>query len=237
MNTIQEFNSKSDLITHVIDNLPSAIIVLTPDTSIVMSNKIAQMFANKSPLDLFGLRGGEAFDCIHHTDHPDGCGSSNACRHCIVRNTVEHTIRTKENMANIEAPISFSDKGDRILSLATTWLDENELVIVALNDITEMKQRDTIKLENTKLQSAIKTSGAVCHEMNQPLAVINGYIELLDYDIYSMDEIRPCLKIIQEQVLNLGHITTALMNLTSFKEKNYLNDTILDINLSSEKHN
>ena len=233
MFTLQEYQEKSALIEQVIDNLTSAIIVLNVDTSIVLSNKVAEVFANKSRIHLFGIRGGEAFGCIHAHDDPEGCGYGVACKQCVVRNTVEKTIQTKESYFDIEAPMTFNDKGERILSVTTSWLAESDLVIVALNDITDMKQQENIRLENTKLHAAIKTGGAICHEMNQPLTVINGYIDFMLMGIVDPDEENEYLTEMKEQMVRLSKITKRLMNITRFKEMDYLSDTILDIEEST----
>lgn len=233
MYTQLSYKEKTALIEQVIDNFPAAVIVLDSQTNIVLANKVAEMFANKSRLKLFGMRGGEAFGCIHSHDDPQGCGYGDACRECVVRNTVESTIKTKKDLANVEAPMTFFDKGNRILSLATTWLDENQLVIVALNDITYMKNQEKMTLHNTKLHAAVKTGGAVCHEMNQPLSVINGYIELINLDAEDVDVILGYLTEIKIQVRRLAHLTSKLMNITRFEEMDYLTDTILDIEKSS----
>ncbi|MBN1293479.1 MAG: histidine kinase [Candidatus Latescibacteria bacterium] len=236
MYTLEEYRMKSALIEQVIDNLNSAIIVLDTDTNIVLANKVAENLANKSKLHLFGLQGGEAFNCIHADDDPMGCGYGVTCRDCVLRNTFEKTIHTKESQVNIEASMTFFDKGHRILSVTTSWLSNSELTIVALNDITEMKQQEVLRLKHTKLQAAIKTGGAVCHEMNQPLSVISGYIDLMIMD-YNPDEAYKNMIIIKEQIIRLGGITRKLMNITSFKEMMYLSDTILDIDKSVSTQN
>ena len=238
MFTMQEYHLQDALIEVVIDNLPTAIIVLDRNTSIVLANNMATDFSKKSKEHLFGMRGGEAFGCIHVNDDPKGCGYGGKCRECVIRNTVEQTFMFKINQSNIEAPMTFIDLGNRILSVSTTWLAENDLAIVALNDITDVKKQEELKNEKSKLQAAVATGGAVCHEMNQPLSVIIGYIELLEmeHEHNSSDSSRghEYFDIIKTQVMRMGEFTKKLMSISRFSETEYACDSILDINKSSD---
>ena len=54
--------------------------------------------------------------------------------------------------------------------------------------------------ETEKFQGVIETSGAVCHELNQPLQIISGNCELLMMDIEKNSPVYKRIKIIQEQI-------------------------------------
>lgn len=230
MYTLRTYKKRSDIIETVINYLPSAILVLDTDTEIVLANKMAVQFANKSKIHLFGLRGGEAFDCIHAEDDPKGCGYGEACKHCMIRNTVETTIQTKKNSVNVEAPMEFIDKGQRVLTISTTWLSNNQLVIAALNDITELKRQEEIKIQNAELLAAVKTGGAVCHEMNQPLTVISGYIQLLEMGFIAREEWEYFITELNNNLERLRILSERLMHLEKYQTvKYYKDEEILDI--------
>ncbi len=233
MPAIVENNLNTDLIKQVIDNLPSAIVVLTTDTSIVLSNRVAEYLSNKTKAQLAGLQGGEAFGCIHANDVPEGCGHGYFCKECIIRNTIAETIRTGKNQSNVEAVLTFRDNGTKVLSISTTWMEKPELVIVSVSDITNVKQQEEIRLENTKLQVALDTGAAVCHEMNQPLTVISGYIDLLLMGVENPDEVEEYMHEIKEHAVKLAKITEKLMLFNHYQEMKYLSGTILDIDGSS----
>lgn len=233
MFTLAEYKQKSHLIEQLIDYLPSAIVVLDTNTSIVLANTMAEQLSKKSRQDIFSMQGGNAFGCIHAEDDPQGCGHSTACRECVIRTTVENTIQNHTNLMNVEAPMILAEAGKRILSVSTIWLEVNQLVVVALNDITDLKQQEKIRLEHTRLESAIETSGAVCHELNQPLFVISGTTELLQLDESLPQNVRDQLEVIRTQIHRMGELTRRLMHLTQFKEMHYLNETILDLQTSS----
>ena len=67
----------------VIDNLPSAVIVVDRDRRVLLANRQAVVLAHKSKEEFFGLRGGEAFGCVNSAGCPKAAGlrpSANSAR-------------------------------------------------------------------------------------------------------------------------------------------------------------
>ncbi|MBA4367188.1 MAG: hypothetical protein C0403_06070 [Desulfobacterium sp.] len=85
-----------------------------------------------------------------------------------------------------------------------------------------------------KLQGIIEMSGAVCHELNQPLQAISGNAELLLMSIKKDDPAYKKIINIQHQADRMGKITKKLMGITSYKTKAYLNETIIDIDKAAK---
>jgi nitrogen-specific signal transduction histidine kinase len=186
---------------------------------------------------MLGLRGGKAFKCVYANDVLEGCGYGPKCRLCTIRSTVLNTLSTHENACNVEADMEFTDKGKRVLTINTVFLEEDSMVIVALNDITELKNLENILLEKERLEAAITTSGGICHEINQPLTVINGYIDLSLQNLDESNQIFEYLSQTQIEMKRVKDIMQRLMSLNSFRTVPYLseNSRILDITKSSEK--
>ncbi len=86
-----------------------------------------------------------------------------------------------------------------------------------------------------KLQGVIEMAGGVCHELNQPLQVVSGYAEMLIMDLPEEDPNREALKNIKEGVDRIGDLTRKMMNIATYKSKDYWGDTlkIVDIEGSS----
>jgi nitrogen-specific signal transduction histidine kinase len=221
----------------VIDNLPNAIIVLDRDRRILLANKRAEMIAKKSRTDFYGLYGGEALGCVNSQVDPKGCGFAPICEFCEVKNAVLDTFRTGVSKSLVEAEMTFIDLGKRYLRISTTLLSiqAQKVVILALEDITKAKTQEKLKLENEKLTAAIETGGAVCHEMNQPLMAVMGYLDLITFDMEETDKNYNLFMDMKGQLLRLGEITEKLMHLHSYKTKKYLGKSrILDLNESSK---
>ncbi|MCP4673605.1 MAG: response regulator [Desulfobacula sp.] len=98
-----------------------------------------------------------------------------------------------------------------------------------------------IKLQNAmaekeKFKGVLEMSGAICHELNQPLMVVAGYTEILLMDL---PEDSPKFKTVQEinkQCHRMGAITKKLMNITKYKTKTYLETNIIDIDEATKKN-
>lgn len=60
--------------------------------------------------DVEGFLGGEVFQCVN-ANLPGGCGQTELCSACTVRNTVTHTYRTGEAQVRVPATLDVTDKG------------------------------------------------------------------------------------------------------------------------------
>ncbi len=103
-------------------------------------------------------------------------------------------------------------------------------VVVILYDMTDEKEASTRKEERDKLQAAIETAGAVCHELSQPMQVLLMRAEIANLKAADSPEVREELEKIMEQITIMGEITHRLLGLTKYKTKHYVNGTeILDL--------
>jgi len=100
-------------------------------------------------------------------------------------------------------------------------------ICVFVNDITDLKKTE-------KVFAAIETAGGICHEMNQPLQVILGNLELLKLNIEKNDPNLKFIDIVLSQIEKLGLITKKLTNITQYKTKEYIKGTIFDIDRSTK---
>jgi PAS domain S-box-containing protein len=101
--------------------------------------------------------------------------------------------------------------------------------ISVLTDITQRKEADIIRREKDRLQGVLEVSGAVCHEMNQPLMSISGYFELMMLNMSEDDPNYPRIKKIQDQLERMAGITKKMMQISRYRTKDYLNGKIVDI--------
>ncbi len=109
-------------------------------------------------------------------------------------------------------------------------------VIGTHTDITERKRAEEEKRHNARLTAALEMAGAVCHELNQPLQVISGRIDLLHLDSTD-DRIQASLAVMKEQVDRMGTITRELMGLKKYSNRDYLgNLKITDIHQPPEEN-
>ena len=233
--TTHENDLQGSLLETVIDNLPSAVLIIDRNLRIVLANKTAEELAGKSRNFLFGLRGGEALHCINSNKDPRGCGYDINCNGCKIRNSVLGTFESKKDVRMTETKMELINSDIHTLQLSTRYIADYDFVLIAIEDITEVKRIDMERIEKNKIMATIETTAAFCHEMNQPLQAISGILDILLLRISRNDlQNRELLIEGQEQMKVLGALTNRLMRLTSFQKTKYLYDKeILDIVASS----
>ncbi|HUU29793.1 MAG TPA: histidine kinase dimerization/phospho-acceptor domain-containing protein, partial [archaeon] len=206
----------------IIDNLPVAIVVLDSDNKILLANRMAGKFAGRPPKDLPGFHVGEAFQCIHAQDDPEGCGYGPSCSSCIVGKTIDNTFKTDKACSMIEGAVEFEGQGKKIVRLSAEYLEQNASVILALEDITGLKKQEEERFEKNELLSALETVRSICHEMNQPLQVISGYLELMLMKSSKSEPYYEFLVRLKEQSDRLADISRKLMSIHSDQTKENL---------------
>ncbi len=123
------------------------------------------------------------------------------------------------------------------------WLEVNGLRVEMdgqpatmnfLTDITQRKQAEAERLHRERLQAAIATAGAACHELNQPLQGVLSQLELMLMKLSPESELRPELERALDQARQMAEITQRLNRLTDYRTRQYLEGShILDLDESS----
>ena len=88
-------------------------------------------------------------------------------------------------------------------------------------------------IEREKLQVIFEMTGAICHELSQPMQAISGNSELILMNIQKNDPLYRNIKAIKEQIDRMGNITRKLKRVTRYKTKDYINGKIIDIDCAS----
>jgi len=87
----------------------------------------------------------------------------------------------------------------------------------------------TALLEKEKLQVIFEMTGAICHELTQPMQAISGNSELMLMSIQKDDPLYRNVKAIKDQIDRMGDITQKLKRVTRYKTKDYINSKIIDL--------
>lgn len=220
----------------IIEALPLAVALIDGNRKVALANRKTYVFANKNEETLIGHIGGEAFGCAHHDDVPEGCGFGPACLRCRLRESVFQTMSQKEVLRGVETVMTFKGIGERHLKISTSPLNMGgkEMVLLSIEDITDIKLNEKVRLEKERLSTVLKTAGGICHELNQPMMVIKGFSDLLMEDLPGDSLQRENLIEIKTQIERMADITRRLMSITRFKTKPYLNGEIIDIQAASD---
>ena len=247
-------NGEKKLVGPVISNLPLAIIVVNKDRRVMLSNKAAEFISGKTEGEMFNLRGGDVLGCAYANDDINGCGYGSECQGCQIRRAVLDAFKEKTNKTLLDANLILQEYGKRYLKISATYLDiesierdlidlerrrsrgrrqsdiDKELVIVSIEDVTEFKKKE-------KLEAVIETVGAACHELNNPLQGLVGYLQLIELKIINNNIDRDkILKYINETNVIIDRMKSVVANLMELKEyhtKPYLDGKILDVEKSN----
>jgi PAS domain-containing protein len=94
------------------DAMPMPVFVVDEDVRILECNTAAARLLGKSKPSLIGKRCGEALNCIHALEAPEGCGHSPDCGECVVRKSVRAAARGR-SVVRHEAEMKFGRNGKR----------------------------------------------------------------------------------------------------------------------------
>lgn len=154
------------------------------------------------------------------------------------REEIKMIERGKEH--NFEAPVLCADGSQRdfLFSIApvTDHAENHGGSVAILSDLTDKNQSAQDRILKEKLEGVLETTGAVCHEFNQPLQVLSGYSELLAATLDSEDTAAGFLQNMETQIERLKSITDKLGGITRYETTEYAGNTrIIDIHKASEK--
>ena len=80
-------------IKSLFDTIPAWVFVLDSEWRVNAVNQAARDFIGWTEEESYSNRCGSVIGCIHHNDDPKGCGFSQYCNTCIVRNTALKSIQ------------------------------------------------------------------------------------------------------------------------------------------------
>jgi CheY-like chemotaxis protein len=99
--------------------------------------------------------------------------------------------------------------------------------------LSRQKYKNSL-LEKERLIGVLEMAGAICHELNQPLQVIQLYTEAIAPSSLRDKAARDSLEQIRTQTLRMGQITRKIMHITKYESRDYLNGVrIIDIEKAS----
>jgi hypothetical protein len=220
----------------ILDSLPMAVIVVDADRKVIQVNSPTLEFIGKTVEDVLGRMGGDAFNCPHINDHPDGCGHGPKCVGCDLKNAVVTTLDTGKSIKRLDISMVLIDNKTHDLTITTNLatLQDKKVVLLAIEDITDRKKREEFKIKQMQLTTALETIGGLTHELAQPLMVILGYSGILKEAFEDTEYIKE-VDAIYKSSLRLKGIINDLQHIFDYKSKGYANGKIIDISASSRK--
>ena len=142
----------------ILNALPTMALVLNHERQVVLANQRLIEFAGATGIDdLCGFRPGEVLRCIHATEMPAGCGSTEHCTVCGALQAIvtaqfgvaqTQVCRVLRRTATGEEPLELE------ISACPVELGGNQFLIVCASDIGGRLRRES--LENWIIPEAVE---------------------------------------------------------------------------------
>lgn len=91
----------------VFDALPIPAFLVNRDVQILELNRAAEKFCGQTRNMVHHRRGGDVLGCLHSGERAEGCGYSEACKGCIIRNSVRQSL-AGQNVAHRQVKLQLS---------------------------------------------------------------------------------------------------------------------------------
>lgn len=148
----------------IFNSLSTVSFVLNQTRQVVFaSNDYLKLMNLESSNAFFGFRHGEIISCIHSSETPDGCGTSDSCTYCGFHQAVLDCQKKAVKSQN-EVRLSSKVNGKFIawdfkVSVVPLMVKKKTYYVVTLNDISSDKRK--INLEKIFLHDVINTASGV----------------------------------------------------------------------------
>lgn len=76
----------------ILDAMPVPIFVVDEDVRVLDANRAGAAVLGSNPQEFLRKRGGEVLHCLHDNQTPAGCGHSEYCKDCVLRNGVRAAL-------------------------------------------------------------------------------------------------------------------------------------------------
>lgn len=187
---------ENPLLQTVLEYAPVFVGVLTEERQFVLVNeRFFFSIGFDEGVDGLGLRPGEIFGCIHHSDVPEGCGEGPACRYCGVVQLVFRAISTgkaQEGEARLTTEKDGTVRGwDLMITVEPVDIDEQRFFILFMRDISAEKYKSMMeKIFFHDILNSVTTLDSLVHLLhpdpgeNDP----DGFIGMLRGRIQDVEE-------------------------------------------------
>lgn len=251
--TEQMIRSHSATLDAIFNSTPSILILVDEDGRVEKINNRGIEFFGTDRDRATHLLCGLLFRCINASD-TQTCGHSPECPSCPVRSRLTATFRSRRPAREEEGRMTFLRDGRYVLhhlliSTEIITIEGVDRVLVALTDISDIRKKDQELLQQRlaheqleqqyrqaqKMEPVGRLAGGIAHDLNNLLAPILGYSELLTQDLVEDDPRRAAL----EQILYAGQRARDLIRqLLAFSRKQTLTVSTIHLNdLLQQFHN
>ncbi len=201
----RQLNRSENLYRSLVENASDIIFTVTPEGQILSMNRYGTEFFGRNPADVIGrdiaefLPAGSA-EMLIQADKE------------ILETKVSRRINCRVSVNGSEKWLNISLGG---------LLDERGNVYKVLGiarDVTQRRKNEEQMIYTEKLASMGTLAAGVAHEINNPLAIILGFSDMLLEKEHNDPEVCDILKTIEKQALNAKRVVEKLLSFAHHTE-------------------
>lgn len=127
----------------ILDALPVLVLVVDDDVRVRYANAAAREALGDEAAEARGRRGGELLHCVHSFNDVGGCGRAEACRACVVRNSVAEAFQGIRSV-RVQCHLTLVGPGDAkqdvhmLVTAARFPASPRDTVMLTLEDVSEV---------------------------------------------------------------------------------------------------
>lgn len=141
---LSELSGTGELLGTILDAIPASIFMVDKNVEVLGVNQKALLMLSQDPESIIRRPAGELLHCLHSTETPGGCGTSESCRECLVRAGVSKSFRANQ-VVRQKVQMELVNEGDvsKVSLLITTTpfeFKQKHFVLLILEDISELME-------------------------------------------------------------------------------------------------
>ncbi len=218
--SLEELKKSQEKYKTLVESAEDLIFSVDENGNFLSMNRCAANFFKGRPEDLIGK---------------SMCDLFSAKSAELQMSFISQVFNTGRNI-NVKYPVEIGKREYWFTSNFVALKDESGEVFAALGisrDITERKKLEEEQMYNTeKLASLGKLTAGVAHELNNPVAVIIGFSDLLLEKIDPGSKIHEIVEAIERQALNCKRIVESILGFARYPETS---EYSTDVNLNLER--
>ena len=129
---------------NIIDAIPSAIFIVNNELQVIDANKVASKICNADSKKILKKLCGEVIHCLHEKESKEGCGTTEFCPDCVIRNSVNKAINGKTiSKQKYKMKLQKGEKVERVYMLISSAPLEHKgqtYALLIIDDITEITE-------------------------------------------------------------------------------------------------
>ncbi len=147
-----ELQEQKNVLETIFNHAPVAMLLVNGEGRIANINHTGVEAIGKQREDILGSLGGAAFSCVN-SFKDKGCGASEECTGCVIRNTFTESFNTGRDFHKVDGTLNIILDGEistrhLLISAARVGLNGNTNVMLSLDDVTDSKKAQMVLAES-----------------------------------------------------------------------------------------